>query len=180
MATEAAGGLQAIGILAKTATVNNAGLISASGPDAINDGINTTGLTTITNAATGTISSSSRSGVRVNNATIMNAGLITGNEGIVFRNAGATGSVFNSGTITGTSGIAIDFGLNGSALPFTLDPGSGQRDQRQGHEHRGDDGSGHFAAGRERAAEPSTARSGPASNMTASRSSTRSAPRPGR
>jgi fibronectin-binding autotransporter adhesin len=126
MATEAAGGLQAIGILAKTATVNNAGLISASGPGAINDGINTTGLTTITNAATGTISSSSRDGVRVNNATIMNAGLITGNEGIVFRNAGATGSVFNAGTITGTGGIAIDFALNGSANPFTLTlvPGS--------------------------------------------------------
>ncbi len=126
MANEAAGGLQAIGILAKTATVNNAGLISASGPDAINDGINTTGLTTITNAATGTISSSSRSGVRVNNATITNDGLITGNEGIVFRNAGATGSVVNSGTITGTGGIAIDYGLNGSANPFTLtlEPGS--------------------------------------------------------
>ena len=126
MAKEAAGGLQAIGILAKTATVNNAGLISASGPDAINDGINTTGLTTITNAATGTISSSSRSGVRVNNATITNDGLITGNEGIVFRNAGATGSVVNSGTITGTGGIAIDYGLNGSANPFTLtlEPGS--------------------------------------------------------
>jgi autotransporter-associated beta strand protein len=126
MAKEAAGGLQAIGILAKTATINNAGLISASGPDAINDGINTTGLTTITNAATGTISSSSRSGVRVNNATITNDGLITGNEGIVFRNAGATGSVVNSGTITGTGGIAIDYGLNGSANPFTLtlEPGS--------------------------------------------------------
>ncbi len=65
-------------------------------------------------------------GVRVNNATITNDGLITGNEGIVFRNAGATGSVVNSGTITGTGGIAIDYGLNGSANPFTLtlEPGS--------------------------------------------------------
>ena len=125
MATGASGN-QAVGIFANTASINNSGLISASGTSAINDGINTTGLTTLNNMAGATISSSSRDGVRVNNATIMNAGLITGNEGIVFRNASATGSVFNAGTITGTSGVAIDFGLNGSTLPFTLTlvPGS--------------------------------------------------------
>jgi uncharacterized protein with beta-barrel porin domain len=132
-------------------TVNNSGMIQATGTNAI--GIAANGMT-VTNNAGATISgtldgvnmqaglttsimnagtiSGGRSAVRLgSNASVINTGLITGTTGIVFRDPTATntpvvnGSVFNSGTITGTGGTAINFALTPGSGPFTLTLGPG-------------------------------------------------------
>src|SRR5262249_6276372 len=99
------------------ATVHNAGMIS--GPE---DGINTniTGTTTITNS--GSITATTRSGIRVNTASVENdnGGAISGLNGIFFRDSNGASSVFNDGTITGTGGTAIHFSGGSTGNTLTL------------------------------------------------------------
>jgi len=107
------------------ATLHNAGTISGA-LDGVNT--NTSGTTTIINSgsitATGSISITSRSGIRVNTATIENDqnGAISGGIGIVFRSGNAASTVFNDGTITGTGATptAIQFSTGSSGNTLTL------------------------------------------------------------
>jgi hypothetical protein len=118
---QATGPFGQIGILVTgTATVDNAGAIS--GPE---DGINTntTEATTITNS--GSIAATTRSGIRVNTATVENdnGGTISGLNGVFFRNPAPASvfnasSVFNDGTITGT-GSTPGFGATPIAIHFS-------------------------------------------------------------
>jgi FG-GAP-like repeat len=109
------------------ATVGNAGTISGA-QDGVNT--NTSGTTSITNSgsitATGSTSITARSGVRANTAMVENdkGGIISGLNGIFFRNDPTANqvfgpsSVFNDGTITGT-GATAGFGTTPIAIHFS-------------------------------------------------------------
>ena len=120
-------GAGSLGILnnGTTTTVMNTGTISG-----VVNGINTnnSGATTITNS--GAISNSSTSAtpgaIRANFATITNTGtgMISGVDGIIFRNAATTASsITDSGTITGTGGTAIHFSTAASGNLLELGAG---------------------------------------------------------
>src|SRR5262249_27231664 len=102
------------------AKVGNAGTIS--GFDAINT--STTGTTTVTNS--GSITASTRSGIRAHTATIEHdkGGSISGLNGIFIRDDPTVNqtfgpsSVVNDGTITGT-GATAGFGATPIAIHFS-------------------------------------------------------------
>jgi outer membrane autotransporter protein len=104
-----------------TVVVNNAGTILGN-----LDGINTQGggTTTITNS--GSITGTTRQGIRVNAAAVTNnaGGLVSGVTGIFFRPGNGASSVFNAGTITGTGGTAIQFSTGSVGNTLTLAPTS--------------------------------------------------------
>ena len=121
------GATGSVGIIVQAAgpvTLVNSGNVAGS----VN-GINTatSALTTITNNAGGVISSVSGGAtpgaIRVNTANITNAGTVTGDIGVMFRNGNAASQIFDSGTITGTGGTAIHFSTGSVGNALTLGAG---------------------------------------------------------
>ncbi len=99
--------------------MNNAGTISGS-----LDGINTTGSGTVI-VNSGSITATTRAGIRVDTANITNdsGGTISGLTGIFFRAGNGAATVSNAGTITGTGGTAIQFSTGSIGNTLTLGPG---------------------------------------------------------